>query len=200
MWKDSVFQVDDGEIRHPTDPVNRAFVADLAKGWVPEELRERSETGAPIPVHINVWMANTPRPPSSSSHVLRPCLIHQASICAVANSLSSSFNPSQLEDRRQDHHSEATVKKPDFKAFSGGGYSLGKDWLPEAQNKVQQGAAGASSSSSSSSAAAPASNPAVLASLAPDESKPICTIQVSPSADLHHAVKPRGYLKRLQVF
>jgi len=188
MWKDSVFQVDDGEVRHPTDPINRAFVADLAKGWVPEELRERSETGAPVPVHINVKLPlpppnNNNTPLSPLGYITRLCIFAQAtieqqsSIFEVAHSYSLCSAQIQLEDRRQDHHREATVKKPDFKAFSGGGYSLGKDWLPEAQNKVQQGAAVASSAAA---ADAPTSNPTVLASLAPDESKPICTVQVSP--------------------
>lgn len=53
MWQGNVFQIDNGELRHPTDEVNRQFVADLSKGWVPEELRERNDTGIPVPVHIN---------------------------------------------------------------------------------------------------------------------------------------------------
>jgi hypothetical protein len=41
-----------------------------------------------------------------------------------------------LADHREEDPSNATVVKPKFKAFGGGGNTLGKDWTAEAFNKV----------------------------------------------------------------
>lgn len=41
-----------------------------------------------------------------------------------------------LADRREEDASNATVVKPKFAAFQGGGQALGKDWTSEAFNKV----------------------------------------------------------------
>ncbi len=131
------------------------------------ELRERSESGEPVPVNIN------------------------------------------LEDRREHDSSEAKVKKPEFRvhapppsfqspapaaprpasaprsrwrlqAFSGGGYSLGKDWTQEAysQAKAAAGTAGGQGGAGSGRVEAPRVDQAKLDALRCDESKPVCVIQV----------------------
>lgn len=100
VWKGNAFQLDDGAVRFPDDPINRKFMEDLSAGHVPEELRERDQQGMPVPVNVN------------------------------------------LSDHREEDPANATVVKPKFAAFKGGGNTLGSDWSSEAFQKVQAAAAG----------------------------------------------------------
>ena len=66
-----------------------------------------------------------------------------------------------LADHREDDPSNATVVKPKFKAFGGGGQTLGKDWTQEAFSKVAAAADAPAGAGGSAARSAPQSKEAL---------------------------------------